>query len=215
LRHVGLRPTVLTKPKAFSAEPIRQCSLLCKTRGRGCRHKRAAGSGWGAKKGRNPRERIIHINKGESSSVSRLYTKDFACPKRCLWFRVERRCAHARCRRCGDTVKSQTPRTIAGPRAMLSPGPAKRLCPDLAPTNPPLVAPSQRASEKPASGDLGFSKRESPFRQLRDERGELRRCPFVHMHEDVVLRFVRLLEELVLDIRILFRTWALWRQGVP
>ena len=69
--------------------------------------------------------------------------------------------------------------------------------------------------EKPPSGDLRFPKRKSPFRQLRDESGELRRCPFIHMQEDVVLRFVRLLEELVLDIRILFRTRTLRRQGVP
>ena len=66
----------------------------------------------------------------------------------------------------------------------------------------------------PPSGDLGFPKRESPFRQLLDESRELRRCPFGHMEENVVLRFVRLLEELVLDIRILFRTRALRDQGV-
>ena len=68
--------------------------------------------------------------------------------------------------------------------------------------------------EKSPSEDLRFPKRKSPFRQLRDESGELRRCPFIHMQEDVVLRFVRLLEELVLDIRILFRTRALRDQGV-
>ncbi len=62
---------------------------------------------------------------------------------------------------------------------------------------------------------LGFPKRESPLRQLPDERGEFCRCPFRHVHENVVLRFVRLLEELVLDIRILFRTRAVRRHPVP
>ena len=126
-------------------------------------------------------------------------------------------CAHARGGACGDTSEIRDAQhRSAGPKAMLSPDPAKRPAPTwrlLA--DSPLAAPARAASDGPPSGDFGFPKRESPFRQLLDERGELRRCPFVHMHEDVVLRFVRLLEELVLDIRILFRTRALRRQGVP
>ena len=93
--------------------------------------------------------------------------------------------------------------------------PGKTTCPDLAPpTDPPLEAPP-RSARTTRLDHLGFPKRESPLRQLPDERGEFCRCPFRHVHEDVVLRFVRLLEELVLDIRILFRTRAVRRHPVP
>ena len=86
--------------------------------------------------------------------------------------------------------------------------PGKTTCPDLAPpTDPPLEAPPG-AARTTRLDHLGFPKCESPLRQLPDERGEVRRCPFRHVHENVVLRFVRLLEELVLDIRILFSTGA-------
>jgi hypothetical protein len=93
--------------------------------------------------------------------------------------------------------------------------PGKTTCADLAPpTDPPLEAPP-RSARTTRLDHLGFPKRESPLRQLPDERGEFCRCPFRHVHENVVLRFVRLLEELVLDIRILFRTRAVRRHPVP